>query len=394
MQLVIAEITTSPWVSSWSMPATRTLVVGLGALGQHRGKRLLERRLGLAERHPVLRPLRPGEARLDAREVELERVAEQRIGRSALAPHALRLGVGLDQGDPLGRAAGQAQIVEGQPIDREDAAGGTVFGRHVAQRRAISERQPVETVAEILDELADHALPAQHLGHGQDEIGRGGAFGQLTGELEADHLGNDHRDRLTEHRRLGLDAAHAPAEHAEAIDHRGVAVGADQGVGEGELAVALAHRPDHLRQIFQIDLVTDAGARRHDPEVVEGARPPAEESVALGVAFILALDVDLEGARIAERVDLNRMVDHQIDRRERVDPLGVAAEVEHRLAHRREIDHRRHTGEVLHQHPRRPIGDFLVRAARLEPGDQGLEVLGRDAPAVLMAEQILEQHLQ
>ena len=33
--------------------------------------------------------------------------------------------------------------------------------------------------------------------------------------------------------------------------------------------------------------------------------------------------------------------------------------------HRSKIDHRRHAGEILHQHPRRPVGDFAVRGARL-----------------------------
>ena len=40
--------------------------------------------------------------------------------------------------------------------------------------------------------------------------------------------------RLAEHGRLGLDAADAPAEHGETVDHRRVAVGADQRVGIGD----------------------------------------------------------------------------------------------------------------------------------------------------------------
>ena len=54
---------------------------------------------------------------------------------------------------------------------------------------------------------------------------------QLAAELEADHLRQEHRDGLAEHRRLGLDAADAPADDADAVDHRRVAVGADDGVG-------------------------------------------------------------------------------------------------------------------------------------------------------------------
>ena len=40
--------------------------------------------------------------------------------------------------------------------------------------------------------------------------------------------------RLAEHGGLGLDAADAPAQHGQAVDHGGVAVGADHGVGIGD----------------------------------------------------------------------------------------------------------------------------------------------------------------
>ena len=85
-----------------------------------------------------------------------------------------------------------------------------------------------------LDELADDAELAQRLRHGQHEIGCRGAFAQLAGELVADHLRHQHGDGLAEHRGLGLDAADAPAEHAEAVDHGGVRVGADERVGIGD----------------------------------------------------------------------------------------------------------------------------------------------------------------
>ncbi len=40
--------------------------------------------------------------------------------------------------------------------------------------------------------------------------------------------------RLAEHGGLGLDAADAPAEHAQAVDHGGVRVGADERIGVSE----------------------------------------------------------------------------------------------------------------------------------------------------------------
>ncbi len=111
--------------------------------------------------------------------------------------------------------------------------------------------------------------------------------GSAPDEAHADDLREEHRDRLAEHRRLGLDAANAPAEDAEAVDHRRVRVGADERVGVRG-AVAAEH---DLREVFEVDLVHDAGAGRHDAEVLERLLAPAQELVALAVALVLALHV-------------------------------------------------------------------------------------------------------
>ena len=56
---------------------------------------------------------------------------------------------------------------------------------------------------------------------------------QPAGEAEADDLGDEHGDGLAEHGGLCLDAADTPAKDAEAVDHGGVGVGADEGVWVG-----------------------------------------------------------------------------------------------------------------------------------------------------------------
>jgi hypothetical protein len=50
--------------------------------------------------------------------------------------------------------------------------------------------------------------------------------GSSPESLKPDDSRDQHRDRLAEHGRLGLDAADAPADDAEAVDHGGVGVGA------------------------------------------------------------------------------------------------------------------------------------------------------------------------
>src|SRR5205823_7571017 len=87
---------------------------------------------------------------------------------------------------------------------------------------------------------------------------------------------------LAEHRGLGLDAADAPAEHAEAVDHRGMRVGAEERVRHRD-AVA---PDDDLRKPLEVHLVADARARRNDAEGLEGLARPAEERVALAVALV------------------------------------------------------------------------------------------------------------
>ena len=108
-------------------------------------------------------------------------------------------------------------------------------GAMLPMRGAVGDRQAGEAGAEEFDELADHAALAQHLRDGEHEIGGGDAFLELAVEAHADHFRQQHRIGLAEHGGLGLDAADAPAEHGEAVDHGGVRIGADQRVRIGEL---------------------------------------------------------------------------------------------------------------------------------------------------------------
>ncbi len=283
-------------------------------------------------------------------------------------------------------------------VDREEAAGGAVFGRHVGDGGAVGERERVEARAVELDELVHDAQLAQHLRHGEHEVGRGAALLELAGQLEADDRGQQHRERLAEHHGLGLDAADAPAEHRQRVDHGGVGIRTHQRVGIGHrhgLAVLLLlPRPHGLAEVFEVDLVADAGAGRHHAEVRERVLAPAQEPVALAVALVFELDVVAEGLGGAELVDDDRVVDDEVDGDQRVDLLDLAAELAHGVAHGGEVDHRRHAGEVLHQHARRAERDLTaVGPLGVQPGHHAEDVVLGDAPPVLVPQQVLEQHL-
>ncbi len=169
---------------------------------------------------------------------------------------------------------------------------------------------------EILDELSDHARRSQQLRDRQDEVGRGRALRHRAGELEADYLGDEHRDRLAEHRRLRLDSADTPAEDAEPVDHRRVRIRAHERVRE-RLAVS---RFDDARKELEVDLVDDARVRRDDLEVVERSLSPAQEGVTLAVPFELQLGVTEHRTCRCVFVHLHRVIDDELGGKLRIDP--------------------------------------------------------------------------
>ncbi len=171
-------------------------------------------------------------------------------------------------------------------------------------------------------------------------------------------------------------------------------VGADQGVGEGIGAAVLVLGPDGAAQVFQVDLVADTGARRDHAEVVEGVLAPAQEGIALAITLHLDLDVLVVGVFIGVAIHHHRVIDHEIDGGERIDALRIAAGLGHGFAHGGQVDHCRYAGEVLHQHPRRPVLDLAIGGTGLGPVGQGLEVLAGNGLVVFPAQQVLQQHLE
>ena len=85
-------------------------------------------------------------------------------------------------------AAGEAQVVERDVVDREHRGGRAELGAHVADGGAVRERHRGDALAVELDELADDAVLAQHLGDREHDVGRGDAGRDRAGELEADDL--------------------------------------------------------------------------------------------------------------------------------------------------------------------------------------------------------------
>ena len=88
------------------------------------------------------------------------------------------------------------------------------------------------------------------------------------------------------------------------------------------------------------------------------------------------------------------MVDDEFGRDERVDLGRVAAERLHGLAHRGQIHHGGHAGQVLQDDPGRGELDLGVGFGGRVPARQRGYLAGGDVGAVLVAEEVLQQDLQ
>ena len=295
-------------------------------------------------------------------------------------------------------ASGEGQVVNGLLVDRKDGGGRPVLRGHVANGGSGLERECSDAGTEGFNELADDLGLTEQLGDAEHEVGCGDALSERSGEAETDDLWEEHGDGLAEHCGLGFNAAHAPAQHAEAVDHGGVGVRADHGV-----AVGLTARggEDHAGEVLQVDLVADADARGHDGEVVEGALGPLEELVALQVAVILNGHVLIERVRLARVLNDDRVVDHEFTGDEWVDDARVAAEGQDGVAHAGQVDDGRDTGEVLHEDALWGEGDllggiasgFAVLGGVVGPVEDGFDLTGPNGLAVFVAEEVLEQDL-
>ena len=94
----------------------------------------------------------------------------------------------------------------------------------------------------------------------------------------------------------------------------------------------------------------DASGGRNDAEIVERALAPFQEFVPLLIAFELLLGVDRQRDSRCEGIHLHAVIDHQVARHQRIDflrDLFLAGHFHDGVAHRREIDDRGHTGEIL-----------------------------------------------
>ena len=113
-------------------PATIAADLDVGIRSFEFGEGAFESGTHVAKRDASLWLLGAGKACLHRGEIECQRGRESSLTSAPEDP--LFLEVGFDQGELLLGTAGEAQVVEGLLIGREEAHRRTVFGRHVGER--------------------------------------------------------------------------------------------------------------------------------------------------------------------------------------------------------------------------------------------------------------------
>src|SRR5690606_14235316 len=178
-----------------------------------------------------------------------------------------------------------------------------------------------------------------------DQVGCRYAATQLALELDTHYVRSEDVKRLAEHAGFGFDTAHAPAHNTNAVDHGGVTVCADQGVGV--INVVLGVVMHAAGQMLEVDLVDDAKTRRHDSECVKRLHAPFHELVSLFVALKLEFHVEVKRLVGAVVIDHYRVVDNQVDRNQGLDLFWVLAHARSHGAHRCDIGQQWNAGEIL-----------------------------------------------
>ena len=148
---------------------------------------------------------------------------------------------------------------------------------------------------------------------------------------------------------------------------------------------------DAVGEEFQIHLVADAGARRHDAQLLERLLAPAQELVALAVAAEFDGDVFLQRVGGRPAIDLDRMVHDEVHGHERLDDAGIPAAAHHFRAQAGEVHDARHARQVLQQDARGQVGDFVDAIRAGLPAGEGLDVAPLVGRMPLVAQRRFQQ---
>ncbi len=173
-----------------------------------------------------------------------------------------------------------------------------------------------------------------------------------------------------------------------------MAVRSHQRVGIGNRSALKLGLKDHLSQILQIDLMHYAGGWRNNAEITEGRLSPAQKGVPFPIPFILSLHVELKGVGLTKEIHLNRMIDDQVHRDQRINSVRVFSHLGHGITHHGQIHQGRKPGKVLKENSRRCESDFPIGLLFGVPMDHGLDIFTSHRFSILEAKQVFQHDFQ
>ena len=152
--------------------------------------------------------------------------------------------------------------------------------------------------------------------------------------------------------------------------------------------------PHSLCEIFQIHLMANPCPRRYNAEILKCPLPPFQKFITLAIPLKLPLHIRLKGLRRAKFIHHHRMVNHQINRHNRINLLRIATKALHGFPHRCQIHNRRHARKILHQHAGRAVSNLMTGTLFLLPIRQRLHILSRHRTSIFKPKQILQKYFQ
>src|ERR1700722_17602435 len=149
-----------------------------------------------------------------------------------------------------------------------------------------------------------YACMPQDFGQRQCNIGCQNAPWWRSLQTHTNYLWQPQHQRMSQHRRLSFDSAHAPPQHTNGIYHRRVAVGAYQCVRISLYDISSPAHGNDRRQSLKIDLVEDSIAGRNDKDVIKGFVAPLQEFESFRVSLALNVHIECKGGRIPPMFDI------------------------------------------------------------------------------------------
>src|SRR5262249_32115728 len=132
--------------------------------------------------------------------------------------------------------------------------------------------------------------------------------------------------------------------------------------------------------------MNDADPRRNQLKRFERLLSPFQKLVALAVALEFHVQIQLKRARRAEEINLDRVIDHEIDRNEWLDNFRIAAEPFYCASHRGKIDNQWHAREILENNSCDDEWNFFVRRFFRVPVRQRFDIFTANFLAVAISQ--------